>query len=177
MIQHKVIFLDRDGVINKEVDYLSEINKFVFIDGIFDAMKKFSARGYKFIVITNQSGISRGFYSINDFEKLTSWMYEKFKENGIEILDLFFCPHVPEDFCECRKPKPGLFFQAINKYNIDLSKSWMIGDSERDIIAAKSAGIDNTVLVRTGHPIDERNSSALFILDSINEINKLGLIC
>ena len=89
----KTIFLDRDGVINKEVNYLNKIDDFEFIDGIFDACLYFTNLGYKLIIITNQSGISRGFYSESDYQKLTQWMIDQFENKNINILDIFHCPH------------------------------------------------------------------------------------
>jgi D-glycero-D-manno-heptose 1,7-bisphosphate phosphatase len=163
----KTIFLDRDGVINEEVNYLYKINDFQFIEGIFDVCEYYLKLGYKIIVITNQSGISRGYYTINDYQKLTNWMMRQFKNRGISILDTFHCPHLPESNCNCRKPKPGMFIAAKNKHNIDMANSWMIGDKETDSEAASSAGISNTILVRSGHKIDESISTAKFIIDSI----------
>ena len=169
----KTIFLDRDGVINKEKNYLFKIEDFDFIEGVFHACKYFTDLGYKIIIVTNQSGISRGYFTIKDYDKLTDWMLGQFKLNLIDVLDVFFCPHCPEDNCKCRKPKPGMFIEAKNKHNINMRESWMIGDSERDIIAASSAGLKNTVLVRSGHQIDKENSKAKFYLDSIKDISNL----
>ena len=165
----KVIFLDRDGVVNKETNYLYETTKFEFIDGVFEACSSFKALGYKIIIITNQSGIARGYYSNNDFKKLTEWMLEKFKDNNIDILDVLYCPHSPNSNCLCRKPKPGLIFEAYKKFQINIKESWLIGDQETDIETARAAGINNTILVKSGHPVDELNSNASFILKSIKE--------
>ena len=165
----KTIFLDRDGVINKEVGYLHKIEDFEFIDSVFDACLYFQSLGYQIIIVTNQSGIERGYYSENDFHIVNNWMLEQFKDQGIDILDVFFCPHGPESNCDCRKPKPGMFNQANEKYNIDMKSSWMIGDKEADIQAANAASIQNTILVKSGHAIDEVNSKAEFILDSIKQ--------
>ena len=167
----KVIFLDRDGVINKEVGYLHKIEDFEFIDGVFDACINFQSSGYQIIVVTNQSGIERGYYREDDFQTVTQWMLEQFINHGVQILDVFFCPHGPDSNCDCRKPKPGMFNQAKNKYGIDMENSWMIGDKEADIQAANSAGILNTVLVKSGHDIDEKNSKAKFIFDSIKQVS------
>ena len=171
----KTIFLDRDGVINKEVNYLNKIDDFEFIDGIFDACLYFTNLGYKIIVITNQSGISRGFYSESDYQKITQWMLGQFKNNNIDILDIFHCPHGPDSTCDCRKPMPGMFFSAKTKHNVDMKKSWMIGDSERDIIAANAANIENTILIKSSHEINELNSNAKFIVNSINQSMQLIL--
>jgi D-glycero-D-manno-heptose 1,7-bisphosphate phosphatase len=171
----KTIFLDRDGVINKEINYLHKIEDFKFIDGIFEACHYFKTLDYKIIIITNQSGISRGFFTERDFQTLTNWMLAEFKKRNIQILDVFHCPHLPDSNCNCRKPKPGMLLKAKNKYNINMQDSWMIGDSERDINAANSAGIKNTILARSGHKIDEINSNAKHFLDSISHTNQIIL--
>ena len=164
----KTIFLDRDGVINKEINYLHKIEDFEFIDGIFDSCLYLRNLGYEIIIITNQSGISRGYYSQNDYQKLTNWMLSQFNNHGISILDTFYCPHIPESMCSCRKPKPGMFLLARDKHNIVMHQSWMIGDKETDITGANNAGITNTIIVRTGHKINEKETKAKFVLDSIN---------
>jgi D-glycero-D-manno-heptose 1,7-bisphosphate phosphatase len=169
----KTIFLDRDGVINKDINYLHKIDDFEFIDGIFDVCLYFQSLGYKIIIITNQSGISRGYYSHSDYQKVTQWMLDQFRYKNINILDVFHCPHGPDSTCDCRKPKPGMFLKAKDKYNTDMEKSWMIGDKERDTIAANSAGIDNTILIRSSHRIDEPNSNAKIILDSIQQVKQI----
>jgi D-glycero-D-manno-heptose 1,7-bisphosphate phosphatase len=165
----KTIFLDRDGVINKEVNYLYKIDNFQFIEGAFEACLYFQNLNYEIIIVSNQSGISRGIFSEKDFNKLNNWMLNQFHKKNISILDVFFCPHTTESKCSCRKPKPGMLIEAKLKYNINMEKSWMIGDSERDIEAAVSAGISNTILVRSGHLIDEVNTKSKFITDSIKQ--------
>jgi len=169
----KTIFLDRDGVINKEVNYLHKIDDFEFIDGVFESCQYLESLDYKIIIITNQSGISRGYYTENDFKIITNWMISEFKKNDINILDVFHCPHLPESNCNCRKPKSGMLLEAKYKHNIDMNNSWLIGDTEVDIIAANSAGITNTILVKSGHKINEADSNAKFILDSIYQSNKV----
>jgi D-glycero-D-manno-heptose 1,7-bisphosphate phosphatase len=165
----KVVFLDRDGVINKDIGYLHLVNDFEFIEGISVALRHFLSLGYKLIIITNQSGIGRGYYSVNDFKTLTKWMIEQLSSNGIEILDVLYCPHSPDDNCSCRKPNPGLLLEAKKRHNIEMKCSWIIGDKEDDIKAANSAGITQTVLVKSGQTIDEDKSNAKFILKSIQE--------
>jgi len=169
----KTVFLDRDGVINKEVGYLHKIQDFEFIDGVFEACLYFQSLNYQIIIVTNQSGIGRGYYDEDTFHVVNNWMLNQFKDQGVNILDVFFCPHAPEANCNCRKPKPGMFNQANDKYSIDTKKSWMIGDKEADIQAANSAGIQNTVLVKSGHDIDETNLNAKFILDSIKQAKEV----
>ena len=165
----KVIFLDRDGVINQEVGYLHKSKDFKFIDGIFEACKSFRSLGYKLIVVTNQSGIARGYYQEEDFHKITKWMLVQFNNNDVDILDVFFCPHGAKSTCKCRKPQPGMLLEARDKYGINMKDSWVIGDKETDIDAAGSAGVDNTILVKSGHSVDEISTKAKFILESIRE--------
>ena len=169
----KTIFLDRDGVINKEVEYLFRISDFEFIEGVFDACLYFQQLDYKIIIISNQSGIARGYYTKSDYQKITEWMLNQFNIKGISILDILYCPHGPESSCNCRKPKPGMLIEAKDKYNIDMKDSWMIGDKETDIEAANLAGINNTILVRSGHLVDKSNSSSKFIVDSIKQSNEV----
>jgi len=163
----KAIFLDRDGVINEEVGYLHKIKDFKFIHGVFDSCNHFLSLGYQIVIVTNQSGIARGIYQKDDFHTVNKWMLKRFLQEGVNILDVLFCPHGPENNCFCRKPKPGLFLNAKAKYNIDMKKSWMIGDKETDIKAANNAGINQTIIVRSGHAIDEDKSNSEYFLDSI----------
>ena len=129
--------------------------------------------GYKIIIVTNQSGIFRGYFSELDYQNVTQWMLAQFKEENINILDIFHCPHGPNSTCDCRKPKPGMFLKAKTKHNTDMEKSWMIGDKEADVIAANAAGIEKTILVRSGHKIDESKSKASFFLDSIQQAKQI----
>lgn len=166
----KVIFCDRDGVINVEKNYLYKIEEFEFIDGVFESFKHLQALGYKLVIITNQSGVSRGYYTKKDFDILTKWMVEKFKENGVKIDGVFLCPHGPNDNCNCRKPKIGMIDEAKKLFKIDLQNSWLIGDKDSDIQTAINANIKNSVQVRSGHKFDENLSKADYIIDSIKDI-------
>jgi len=153
----KALFLDRDGVINIDYGYVGKIEDFKFRDGIFELTKYFSDRGYDIFVVTNQSGIARGYYSEEDFQKLTSYMKDEFLKRGVKIKDVKFCPHHPEitGVCECRKPSPKMILDLAKSYDIDLSNSILIGDSKRDIEAGKSAGIRKNILVsREGNIFD-----------------------
>lgn len=166
----KVVFCDRDGVINVEKDYLYKIEEFEFINGTFESLRHLRRLGYKLVIITNQSGISRGYYTKEDFDKLTSWMLEEFEKNRIKIDGVFFCPHGPLDGCDCRKPNTGMIKQAQNLFDIDFENSWLIGDKDSDIKTAHNAKIKNTVQVKTGHRFDEKSSTADYIADSIKDI-------
>ncbi|MEA2098844.1 MAG: D-glycero-beta-D-manno-heptose 1,7-bisphosphate 7-phosphatase [Campylobacterota bacterium] len=152
----KALFLDRDGVINVEKDYLYKIEDFEFIDGIFELCKYYEKLGYLIVVVTNQSGIARGYYTENDFNILTSWMMEQFVINGIEIMKVYFCPHHPDitGNCKCRKPKSGMLFEAEKEFNIDLENSILIGDKERDIEAGIGAGLRKTYLLDENEKIN-----------------------
>ena len=166
----KTIFLDRDGVINKDTNYLYKIEEFEFTTGIFKMCQYLLSIDYQIIIVTNQSGIARGYFSENDFQKITQWMLSQFKINGVNILDVFHCPHSSDSNCNCRKPKPGMLIKAQKQYNIDMGNSWMIGDKERDISAAKNAGIKNTILLNGTQKIIK--SEAEYITDSLkNTIN------
>ena len=154
---NKALFLDRDGVINKEKNYLYKIKDFEFIDGVFEACQNFQKLGYLIIIITNQAGIARGKYSENDFNILTQWMSKEFEKRDILISKVYHCPHHP-DFngeCECRKPKPKMILDAEKDFNIDLSQSILVGDKNSDIEAGIHAGIQKNYLITTGHEIYE----------------------
>ena len=165
----KSIFLDRDGVINHDKNYLYRIDEFEFIEGIFEACLKFNKLGYEIIIVTNQSGISRGYYSEEDYQKLTDWMLCRFKEENVSILDIFHCPHNNNSFCDCRKPKPGMFLKAKLKHDINMKNSWMIGDKESDITAANLAGIKKTILLKNNKKF-HNISNASIIINSIFEL-------
>ena len=173
LMHTKAIFLDRDGVINKEVNYLRKIDQIEFIDGVFDSFRYFLKLSYEIVIITNQSGIAKGYLSHNDFQNISAWMLDQFSDKNIKILDIIYCPHNPESNCQCRKPMPGMFLEAQNRYNIDMSKSWMIGDKETDIKAANNAGVGHTILVKSGHKVDSKNTNATFCLNSIKDAKKI----
>ncbi len=142
------LFLDRDGVVNIEKNYLHRQEDFEFIDGVFDLCRFYQDKEYLIVVVTNQSGIARGYYTEMDFANLTFWMIDAFAEQGITIAQVYHCPHHPDisGECECRKPHPGMLFKAASELNIDLEKSVLVGDSERDIEAAHRAGLKETYL-------------------------------
>lgn len=172
----RALFLDRDGVINKEINYLYKIEDFEFIDGVFDACNFFQKKEYLVIIITNQAGIARGIYSEDDYQILTKWLIEQFKANGVQISRVYHCPHHPEFnvSCNCRKPEPQMFFEAERDFRIDLENSILIGDKNSDILAGINAGIKNNYLINTGHKIssNEYNVKILRDLRELCEIYK-----
>jgi len=171
----KAIFLDRDGVINIEKNYLFKIEDFEFVAGTFESLKYLQDLGYKLFVITNQSGVGRGYYTLEDFDKLTNWMIKEFEKRNIEILQVELCPHAPTDNCDCRKPKTGMIDNILSNHKIDLTKSWLIGDKSSDISCANNARIKNTIQVKSGHDFSEKDSIADFICDSIKDLPKIIL--
>lgn len=162
----KAIFLDRDGVINIDTGYISKIEEFIFVDGIFESCKEFQKLGYKIFIITNQSGINRGYFTKDDFLKLSIWMINEFKNKEIEIQKIYFCPHSPKENCKCRKPKPKMVLDAKEDFNIDLKNSWFIGDKTSDMECAINAGIDNLILINSNYNKDENNYK------TVNNINE-----
>ena len=166
----KVIFLDRDGVINHDYGYVGKIENFKFIDGVFYACKYFINLGYKIIIITNQSGIGRGYYSENDFSVLTSWMIKEFNKNDIDILKVYHCPHIPSDNCNCRKPNPLMITQAVEEFDIDLNNSWLIGDNISDINTAINSKIKNYILIDSQKNNQKNYMMANNLIDATNII-------
>ena len=147
---NKAVFLDRDGVINIERgDYTWRIEDFKFNETIFEFLKALQKKGYLFIVITNQGGIARGIYTHDDVIKLHEFMFSKFTDNNIEITDLYYCPHHSNvEKCLCRKPDSLMLEKAIARYNIDIEKSYFIGDSRRDFLAGEKAGLKAIQVVK-----------------------------
>ncbi len=142
-LKNKAVFLDRDGVINEDIGYLFKIEDFKLKEEIIPLLKNYQKQGFLLIVITNQSGIARGYYTESDFMKLNSWMINLFHTKGILITKTYYCPHHPEHTgeCDCRKPKPGMLLNAIRDFNIDPSVSILIGNKKTDILAGEQAQI------------------------------------
>jgi D-glycero-D-manno-heptose 1,7-bisphosphate phosphatase len=145
-LQHKKIaFLDRDGVINKKApphEYITSVNDFVFNEGIFEVVETLKDEGFEFVVVTNQRGISRGLLTKETLADIHTKMTRVFAERDIRILDVFYCPH-SENSCNCRKPKPGLLEQACAKYNVDISQSILISDTEEDVSMGTVFGLQS----------------------------------
>lgn len=160
----KVIFLDRDGVINQDSpDYIKSWEEFEFIPGSLDALQELHLNGFTIIIITNQSAVSRKLLTLEALEDIHTRLRDTVESNGGCITDIFYCPHLPTDGCRCRKPKPGLIQQARNKYQTDLASAVMIGDSAKDIECARNAGCNKAILVRTGN-----GNKAVNLLEAAN---------
>ncbi len=172
------LFLDRDGVINVETNYVYRINDFVFIDGIFDLCRSAIAVGMAIVVVTNQAGIGRGYYTEAQFHQLTDWMCERFVEEGIRIAGVYYCPYHAEhgigkykaDSFD-RKPHPGMILRAKDELGLLLEDSILVGDKASDMIAARTAKVGKVVLMAPPHivvsPQPDLQADCLF---TINEI-------
>ncbi len=155
--KNKAVFLDRDGVLNKEMgDYVCRLEDFHVLEQNIKPLKALQDKGYLLIVATNQGGLAKGWYTEEELGKMHSLLKETYHQHGVEFTDIFYCPHHP-DFtgdCDCRKPKPGLLLRGIEKYNIDPAQSYFIGDRERDVEAGTAAGVKG-ILINSDQPISD----------------------
>lgn len=173
-VMKKAIFLDRDGTLNIDYGYVHDIDHFHFIEGSIEALKALQEMGYALVLVTNQSGIARGYFTEEEFNQLTEWMDWSLEDRGVHLDGIYYCPHHPKGVgkykkeCDCRKPKPGLLLEAMADLGIDPKKSIMIGDKLDDIIAGKQANVGTTVLVQTGKEVTEEIAvQADYVIDSI----------
>lgn len=150
---NKAVFLDRDGTINVEKNYLYRIEDFEFLPGALEGLRRFKEAGYLLIIVTNQSGIGRGYYTEKQYKELETWMCDQLKKYGAAIDGIYYCPHLPDakveqyrKECNCRKPKKGMFEAAIREYDIDVSESIAIGDNPRDLALCEN-GVTTGYLV------------------------------
>ena len=159
----KYIFLDRDGTINVEKHYLHKIEDFEYENGVLKALEGLQKLGYKFIIVTNQAGIAKGYYTESDYLILEEFIENDLREKGIIIQKTYHCPHHPQGKipynvnCDCRKPKTGMFLEAIEEFDIDIENSYMVGDRFTDLKPADELGI-YPVLIKTGYGTDQLNS-------------------
>ncbi|GMB90672.1 D,D-heptose 1,7-bisphosphate phosphatase GmhB [Helicobacter ailurogastricus] len=149
----KALFLDRDGVVNVDKGYVCAPKDFEFVPGIFTLLRGAKDLGYLLLLVTNQSGIGRGFYGLKDFENLNAYMQAKLQENlGFGLDKIYFCPHVPQENCACRKPKTGMLEQALQDYPINLTKSVLVGDKLSDVAFGLKGGIGTNLLFTQAMP-------------------------
>lgn len=172
----KAVFLDRDGTINQDFGYLYKKEQFIFLPHVLDTLRKLQDKGYLLIIITNQSGIARGYYTEKDFEKLNSWMIEELNKEGIQIAGGYYCPHHPgaaveayRKECDCRKPKTGLFYRAQADHDIDFSQSLAIGDRLRDCSICFETECKGFVIAGEETQPTEKKGDIVFI-DDIAEV-------
>ena len=152
----KVIFLDRDGVINRERgEYTFKVEDVAWVEGLFEALQCFYENGFEFVVISNQGGVAKGLYDLNDVLAINTLFTNELERKGMKLLDHFYCPH-HQDYskCLCRKPESNMLERAVAKHNISIKDSYFIGDSERDVIAGEAIGI-NSIKVQANHSILE----------------------
>lgn len=176
----KAIFLDRDGTINIDHGYVHKIDDFHFIEGSIEALEELKNMGYLLVLVTNQSGIARGYFSEDEFLQLTEWMDWSLADRNVDLDGIYYCPHHPEGLgeyrqdCDCRKPKPGMLLQAIEELNIDPAQSFMVGDKVEDLKAAVSANVKYKVLVKTGKTVTQAGEQlADYVLDSIADLPRI----
>jgi len=145
----KAVFLDRDGTISDDTMFPHKAEDFKLLPGVVEGLKRLS-KDYIFVIITNQSGIGRKIFTVKDMHKFNDLLLEELKKEDIEIKKIYFCPHVPEDNCDCRKPEIKNILQAKKDFDIDMKSSWMIGDHPSDVELGKRAGT-RTLYLKTGH--------------------------
>ena len=165
----KALFLDRDGVINVDNGYVYKIQDFVFIEGIFDFLLHFQAEGYLLIIVSNQAGIARGYYTVRDYEVLNAWLLDEFSKRGIHIAKTYYCPYHPivghgeylKDSPD-RKPNPGMILKARDEFTLDLEASVLIGDKNSDMEAGRRAGVGRLIFLRGKYPTDSAADVEIF---------------
>jgi len=173
----RALFLDRDGVINLDHGYVHEISNFHFIDGVFASCRAAHELGFVVLVVTNQAGIAKGYYTEDDYFRLTEWMLARFSAEGVEIKRVYHCPFHPDGTVEnyrrvsdWRKPGPGMLLAAQTDFDLDMAASVLVGDKESDILAGRAAGLGATILVRSGITTDTSSTDADVVLNSIAEV-------
>lgn len=180
MNNKKAVILDRDGTINIDYGYVGGKDKFVYLDGAVEGLKRLSKAGVSLIIVTNQSGIARGYFSESQYEELTGWMIDDLKSKGIEIDATYYCPHHPEadveDYkidCDCRKPKLGLFEKAISDNDLDLDELFVIGDSYRDVALCDKYRSVRGIVLYSDH--SEQKENIRYIEGGLDEASKIVL--
>lgn len=165
--QRRAAFIDRDGVINEERHYVHRVEDFVLLPGALQGLLRLQEAGYLLVVVTNQAGIARGYYTAAQYDALTDHMLRLARAAGVDIAAVYHCPHHPQAAvasyrlaCDCRKPAPGMLLAAARDFGIDLSRSLMIGDKRSDIDAGRAAGVGRCVLVASGHETSDADRRA-----------------
>lgn len=155
--KNKAVFLDRDGVLNKELgNYVCTLEDFEILGHNFEALKELQDRGYLLLVATNQGGIAKGWYTLDTLNEMHNRLRQAYAPYGVNFTEFYFCPHHPEftGDCDCRKPKPGMLLRGIQEHNLDASKSYFIGDKFTDVEAAEAAGMTG-IKIEIDQPLGE----------------------
>lgn len=162
----RFVFLDRDGTLVFDVGHGHRLDQYELLPGVIDALQLLKDAGFRFAMVTNQSGIGRGFFTEADFRRFNERLFEDLRDGGIEIEETYFCPHLPDAGCACRKPSPASLHAARDRFAIDLAASWMIGDHANDVRTAANAGC-RAVLLLTGHGEEERHKLGETPVDAV----------
>lgn len=157
------IFLDRDGTLNVDKGYAHAIADWQWLPEALAGLQLLQKAGWPLVVVSNQSGIARGFFTLADLEKLEKFVNSELAQNNVRIRKWYYCPHGPESDCCCRKPRPGLLQKAASELNLDLAESWMIGDRLRDIHAGQAAGCRNILLNNEAYPVEKGEAQKMGI--------------
>ena len=169
----RVIFLDRDGVLNSDrADYVKSLEEFKILPGAAQAVARLSKAGYRIVVVSNQAGVGKGLISEEILSEITNALHRAVREAGGEIEAFYYCRHTPEDNCDCRKPKPGLILKACEDLRVEPRECVFVGDAERDVKAARAAGC-GSALVLTGHAsardVARFESHPDYVADNLND--------
>jgi D-glycero-D-manno-heptose 1,7-bisphosphate phosphatase len=161
IVKKPAVFMDRDGTINEQMGYINHLSRFIILPGVPEAIRLLNENGFLSIVVSNQSGVARGYFTEDLVERVHESLRSSLRENGSEMDDFFFCPHYPRGSlpeycfeCDCRKPKTGLIDQARRKFDIHMERSYVIGDRHADIEFAHNARLKG-ILVKTGYGLGE----------------------
>jgi len=165
VVENKIIFLDRDGTINKlRNNYVKNISEFELLPNVGKHLSNLISYGFKIIIITNQSAINRGLMNIDTLQEIHNYLISELKKDNVIVEKIFYCPHTPNENCECRKPKTKLLIKAIDEFNpVDLNHSWMIGDDKKDIEAGLKVGL-NTFRIKTNEGL---SNAVNYILNNL----------
>lgn len=147
----RAVFLDRDGVlIENRSDYVRDWSHVTILPRVMDALSGFHKAGFKIVIVTNQSAVGRGLMSLDTAQVINERLTHTIKESGGWVDAVYMCPHTPQEQCNCRKPLPGMLLQAAREWSLDLRSSWLVGDAWSDLLAGQTAGLQGTILVKTG---------------------------
>lgn len=166
---NKALFLDRDNTIIFDAPYMADPDQVKIMPGVVEALKKFRQAGFLLIIVTNQSGIGRGMFSEQAMLKVHERMVEMFLTEGVDFEDILYCPHAPEDDCECRKPLPGMLIEAANRHRVEMSESVMVGDKAADVEAGIAAGCGKSVWLSHGRKHIEIENTEFIIAENLKE--------